>query len=183
MLAETEARRLANHDVLTGLPNRMHFYKALDDALAPKAEGRVVVYCLDLDGFKPVNDVFGHAVGDDVLKLVGERLRSVAASNLVARLGGDEFAILSRADGAVDTDLADRCIAAFDKPFLIREIPISLGVSIGIAAAEVRDADPQTLIQAADGALYAAKAAGRNTWRTTCDAAAPAQGKPRGRAA
>lgn len=183
VLAEAEAQRLANHDVLTGLPNRMHFYKALGDALAPKAEGRVVVYCLDLDGFKPVNDVFGHAVGDDVLKLVGERLRSAARSNLVARLGGDEFAILSRADGTMDTDLADRCIAAFDEPFVIREMPISLGISIGIAVAAVHGADPEALVQAADGALYQAKAAGRNTWRATCDDVAPAQGRPRGRAA
>ena len=101
----------------------------------------------------------------------------------MARLGGDEFAILGRADGALDTDLADRCIAALDRPFMIREMPISLGVSIGIAAAEVRGADAEALVQAADSALYQAKAAGRNTWRTTCDDASPARRGPRGRAA
>ena len=185
VLAETEARRLANHDVLTGLPNRMQFYAALDHALKPEVVGRLVVYCLDLDGFKPVNDVFGHALGDDVLKMVGERLRSAAQPNMVARLGGDEFAILGRADGALDTDLAERCIAAFRKPFLIKETPISIGISIGIAAADGLRVDREALVQAADGALYRAKAAGGNTWRTASDdgGASLASGGPRGRAA
>ncbi|MCW6512724.1 diguanylate cyclase domain-containing protein [Lichenifustis flavocetrariae] len=167
VLAEVEATRLANHDVLTGLPNRMQFYRALDDALQPEGRARVAVYCLDLDGFKPVNDEFGHAVGDEVLKSVAERLRAVAKEHLVARLGGDEFAVLVRDWNEIDTDLADRCVGAFRKPFVIRTLPITLGVSIGIAAAETAGTDRDALVQAADGMLYQAKAAGRNTWRMT----------------
>jgi diguanylate cyclase (GGDEF)-like protein/PAS domain S-box-containing protein len=168
VLAEAEANRLAHHDVLTGLPNRMQFYKALDEALKPKAdEGVVVVYCLDLDGFKPVNDTFGHAAGDEVLKMAGERLHSAAGGHMVARLGGDEFAILVKTRGQADTSLADRCISAFNAPFRIRGLSISIGVSIGIAAAGIVDSDRETLVQAADRALYRAKAAGRNTWRMT----------------
>ena len=165
VLAEIEATRLANHDVLTGLPNRMQFYKALDDALQLESDGRVIVYCLDLDGFKPVNDVFGHAVGDEVLKMVAERLQSEAKRHMVARLGGDEFAILVRIDEGLGTDLADRCISAFREPFMIKELPITLGISIGIAAAKTLGADREVLVKAADGSLYQAKAAGRNTWR------------------
>ncbi len=166
VLAEAEANRLAHHDILTGLPNRMQFYKALDEALNPEGgDGLVVVYCLDLDGFKPVNDTFGHAAGDEVLKLTGERLRSAAGGHLVARLGGDEFAILVKTQGQADTNLADRCILAFNEPFLIKGLSISIGVSIGIAAASIIGSDRETLVQAADRALYRAKADGRNTWR------------------
>ena len=165
VLAEIEATRLANHDVLTGLPNRIQFYKALDDALQLESDGRVIVYCLDLDGFKPINDVFGHAVGDEVLKMVGERLQSEAKEHMVARLGGDEFAILVRTDEGLSTDLADHCISAFREPFMINELPITLGISIGVAAAKTVGADREALVQAADGSLYQAKAAGRNTWR------------------
>ncbi|EUB99562.1 diguanylate cyclase with PAS/PAC sensor [Rhizobium sp. CF080] len=180
VLAEAEANRLAHHDVLTGLPNRMQFYKALDEALKPEAdEGFVVVYCLDLDGFKPVNDTFGHAAGDEVLKMTGERLRSAAGGHLVARLGGDEFAILVKTKGQADTGLADRCISAFDEPFRIRGLSISIGVSIGIAAASIIGSDREMLVQAADRALYRAKADGRNTWRMTEAETMPALVKAR----
>ncbi|KAB1083259.1 diguanylate cyclase [Neorhizobium galegae] len=175
VLAEAEANRLAHHDVLTGLPNRMQFYKALDEALKPQAdEGLVVVYCLDLDGFKPVNDTFGHAAGDEVLKMAGERLLSAAAGHLVARLGGDEFAILVKTTGQADTDLAERCISAFSAPFQIKGFSIGIGVSIGIAAASVADGDRETLVQTADRALYRAKSSGRNTWRIAGDELMPA---------
>ena len=84
---------------------------------------------------------------------------------MVARLGGDEFAILIRIDEGLGTDLADRCISAFREPFMIKELPITLGISIGIAVAKAVGADREALVQAADGSLYQAKAAGRNTWR------------------
>ena len=164
VLAEVEATRLANHDVLTGLPNRLRFYRALDDALREQTGDRVVVYCLDLDGFKPVNDVFGHAVGDEVLRMVAERLRSETEGHMVARLGGDEFAILATSGGEPDASLAERCIRAFRQPFVVRDLPITLGISIGFAAA-VAGADAEALLKEADRVLYQAKAAGRNTWR------------------
>jgi diguanylate cyclase (GGDEF)-like protein/PAS domain S-box-containing protein len=164
MMAETEANRLAHHDVLTGLPNRMQFYKVLEEAL--HSGGTPTVYYLDLDGFKPVNDTFGHAAGDEVLKMVGARLQKEAADHLVARLGGDEFAILCGSGHADVADLAERCIDSLQAPFNINGLPISIGVSIGIAAA-VGGSDGETLMQAADRALYVAKEEGRNTWRVS----------------
>ncbi|WP_117194486.1 diguanylate cyclase domain-containing protein [Rhizobium terrae] len=175
VLAEAEATRLAHHDVLTGLPNRIQFYKSLDESLQSGKPGRTVVYCLDLDGFKPVNDTFGHAAGDELLKLVGERLKAEAGGNMVARLGGDEFAILMKTEGALDTGLADRCIAAFKDAFVIKGLPISIGVSIGIAAAGAADHDRDGLVHAADRALYRAKAAGRNTWRIDSEEDTPSR--------
>jgi diguanylate cyclase (GGDEF)-like protein/PAS domain S-box-containing protein len=176
ILAETEANRLAHHDILTGLPNRMQFYKALADALASDRRGTIVICCLDLDGFKPVNDTFGHAAGDEVLKNVARRLQTHAQGHLVARLGGDEFAILMTGERADAIDLAERCIAAFEQPFAINGLAIRLGVSIGIAAAN--EADGEALMQEADRALYRAKADGRNTWRTMADEATiPRQAK------
>jgi diguanylate cyclase (GGDEF)-like protein/PAS domain S-box-containing protein len=165
VLAEAEANRLALHDALTGLPNRTHFYKALDEALRLSHAGGIAVHCLDLDGFKPINDTFGHAMGDDVLKMVGARLQAAAHGHLVARLGGDEFAVLQVAGSAGDPELAERCIAALQVPFLIRGLPISLGASIGIARATTGATDGESIVQAADRALYRAKAEGRNTWR------------------
>jgi len=163
ILAETEANRLAHHDILTGLPNRMQFYKALGKALASDERENVVICCLDLDGFKPVNDTFGHAAGDEVLKNVANRLQTQARGHLVARLGGDEFAVLMTGQRTDAVDLAERCIGAFEQPFAINGLAIRLGVSIGIAAAE--GVDSEALMQEADRALYRAKADGRNTWR------------------
>jgi diguanylate cyclase (GGDEF)-like protein len=165
ILAEAEANRLAHHDILTGLPNRMQFYKALQKALTSEDRERVIICCLDLDGFKPVNDTFGRAAGDEVLKNVANRLQMHAQGHLVARLGGDEFAILMRGQRGEAIDLAERCIDAFEKPFAINGLAIRLGVSIGIAA--VDGVDGEALMQEADRALYRAKADGRNTWRMT----------------
>ncbi|MCF3641785.1 diguanylate cyclase [Rhizobium sp. TRM95111] len=169
VLAEREATRLAHHDVLTGLPNRIQFYKSLEDALRHGGEAGVLVYCLDLDGFKPVNDTFGHAAGDEVLRMVAERLLEVAHGHLVARLGGDEFAILAAGDGTTGDELAARCVSAFEPAFTVRGLPIRLGVSIGIAAAPRDGVDGEAIVQAADRALYRAKAAGRNGWCRACD--------------
>lgn len=165
ILAEAEANRLAHHDILTGLPNRMQFYKALATALASDQRENVIICYLDLDGFKPVNDTFGHAAGDEVLKNVAKRLQAHARGHLVARLGGDEFAILMTGERPDAVDLAERCIGAFEQPFAINGLAIRLGVSIGIAAAD--GADGEALMQEADRALYRAKADGRNTWRMT----------------
>lgn len=165
VLAETEANRLAHHDILTGLPNRMQFHKALEKALASEERGKVIICCLDLDGFKPVNDTFGHAAGDEVLRNVANRLQMHARGHLVARLGGDEFAILMTGERAEAIDLAERCIGAFEQPFTINGLAIRLGISIGIAAAD--GVDREALMQEADRALYRAKADGRNIWRMT----------------
>ncbi|WP_313903590.1 GGDEF domain-containing protein [Rhizobium bangladeshense] len=168
--AEREANRLAYHDGLTGLPNRMLFYKCLEEAIETGGNDELVIYCPDLDGFKPVNDTFGHAAGDEVLKEVAERLQKEAQGRMVARLGGDEFAFVFRAQGVAISNLAGRCIAALNAPIEIKGLPIKIGVSIGIASSSLEKPDGEALVQAADRrALYAAEAAGRGTWKLATD--------------
>jgi diguanylate cyclase (GGDEF)-like protein/PAS domain S-box-containing protein len=172
--AEAHATHLAHHDALTGLPNRMQFRNRLEAALETAARGgeELAVHYLDLDGFKPVNDTFGHAAGDLLLKQVAERLKSVLdAGDLVARLGGDEFAILQQASAARATEVANRCIRALEKPFGIENRQIGISVSIGIAVAPENGLDPDELMSAADTALYQAKASGKSTWRRSRAAA------------
>lgn len=172
--AEAHAIHLAHHDALTGLANRMQFRKKLEIALEATARGGgdVVVHYLDLDGFKPVNDTFGHAAGDNVLSQVAERLRSVLCANdLVARLGGDEFAILQHASAGLAVDVANRCIHLLEQPFTVANRQITIGVSIGIAGAPENGFNPDELMSAADTALYQAKAAGKSTWRLSQAAA------------
>jgi len=166
--AEAHATHLAHHDPLTGLPNRMRFRQTLEAALgrAMLGGGEVAVHYLDLDGFKPVNDTFGHAAGDALLKQVAQRLSGVLRTgDLVARLGGDEFAILQHASVLAAEDVAQRCIQALRQPFGIADRQIGISVSIGIAVSPANGLDPDGLMSAADTALYEAKAAGKNTWR------------------
>ena len=168
---EAKIRTLAFNDSLTGLPNRTRFF----DLLALQASSRrssdeaFAVLMLDLDRFKPVNDMHGHAAGDTVLALVAERLTSVLrASDVVARLGGDEFAVLQLTGHNPDAAerLAAKIVQAIaDRPFLIDGHPVHLGVSIGIARAPTDGDDPAELMNQADLALYAAKAGGKGTYR------------------
>jgi diguanylate cyclase (GGDEF)-like protein/PAS domain S-box-containing protein len=172
--AEAHATHLAHHDALTGLPNRMEFRKRLETALETAVHdgGELAVHYLDLDGFKPVNDTFGHAAGDVLLKQVAERLKSVLrGGDLVARLGGDEFAILQHASAARADEVANRCINMLRKLFAIENREIGISVSIGIAMAPENGFDPDELMSAADTALYRAKASGKNTWRRSRAAA------------
>ncbi len=166
--AEAHATHLAHHDALTGLPNRMRFRQTLEVALgeAMRSGKEVAVHYLDLDGFKPVNDTFGHATGDILLIQVAQRLSAVLRTgDLVARLGGDEFAILQHAPALDAEDVAQRCIRALRQPFGIADQQIGISASIGISVAPGNGIDPDGLMSAADTALYAAKAAGKNTWR------------------
>jgi diguanylate cyclase (GGDEF)-like protein len=123
-----------------------------------------VLYC-DLDRFKPVNDTLGHAAGDEVLRATAERIAScVRSHDLVARLGGDEFAVLCEGASPVDaTEVADRIQAALDRPVIVDGSAVTVGVSIGIAHS--RGPLDEALVDAADGALAEAKAAGRSTYR------------------
>jgi diguanylate cyclase (GGDEF)-like protein/PAS domain S-box-containing protein len=164
---EAELSHQAFHDALTGLPNRALFYDRTSQALAAQAhadEDVAVLFC-DLDEFKSVNDSFGHAGGDHVLRVVAERLRQIAhATDTVARLGGDEFAVLLEGAGARQRahDVAARICAAVGEPLLLNGIEFRLGVSIGIAGPPPTATGPSAdeLISNADVAMYRAKQIG-----------------------
>ena len=164
--AEARARTQALHDPLTGLANRRKLNEALALALgARKPAGAVTALILiDLDRFKPINDLHGHAVGDAVLKEVAHRLRAVTREGeTVARLGGDEFALLlPQVVGATEAARpARRILRALQEPILVGELVCRLSGSLGVAATD----DPlraDDLMRHADAALYVAKRQGRN---------------------
>ena len=166
--AQQQLHHLAHHDPLTGLPNRLLFNDRLENAieLATRNEQRCLLLFLDLDGFKVINDTLGHAIGDDLLRTVGERLKNVLrSSDTIARLGGDEFVILA---GSTKPDyaaqLAQKILEQLRLPIKLAEQTISISGSLGIAIFPDNGADPQQLMRAADMAMYTAKAAGRNRY-------------------
>ena len=172
--AQETVARLAAEDALTGLANRGLFREQLEGrcrqycASGVEDDQGFALLCLDLDWFKDVNDTLGHWIGDALLKAVAERLSStLRAGRTVARLGGDEFAILlPHSNSAQKTEaLAARIISLLSQPYEIYGHHIQTGVSVGIALAPHDGNDPDLLMKAADMALYAAKAAGRGTYR------------------
>ncbi|HEY0148282.1 MAG TPA: EAL domain-containing protein [Allosphingosinicella sp.] len=159
---------LANMDVLSGLPNRGRVRQLLGEALSGATSGNVpcAIMFLDLDGFKPVNDTFGHPKGDAVLKSVSQRLvKEVGEVGHVGRMGGDEFAIVIRDAQSRKKveDLACRIIGAVAEPYHIDKAEIRIGVSIGCAFGPIDGQTVDDLIQKADLALYEAKNQGRGT--------------------
>lgn len=167
--AEREAFTAARRDVLTGLPNRRMFLELAGDVLgeAWRSGRECAVLFIDLDDFKPVNDTYGHAVGDALLIAVGSRLQqSVPKNALVARLGGDEFAILI-ADAERDDPMlvAERVLVELQSPFVLGGHEVSIHASIGIATGSESGRRAEDLIDAADRAMYMAKRAGRGTIR------------------
>ncbi len=167
---EVEARitHMAHHDALTGLPNRAMFQSCLEQAISQVRRGEhVALLCLDLDGFKNVNDTFGHPVGDKLLQAVAQRLRdNTRQVDLVARLGGDEFAIIqSSMQEPIDAGiLADRLVAALRAPFELQGHKVNVGTSIGVMLLEESSISDE-LLRNADIALYCAKSEGRGVWR------------------
>ncbi|MCW2614174.1 MAG: domain S-box-containing protein/diguanylate cyclase protein [Frankiales bacterium] len=162
---EVDAAHRATHDVLTGLPNRTLLLERLEHALETRGEPAIALLFLDLDGFKLVNDGYGHEAGDTVLTQLADRLRHhVRPSDTVARLSGDEFVVLCEQLGHPTEAhvLAERLIAAVGQPFAITSTTVSLGVSIGIAVASEPHTGPDALLRAADQAMFDAKARGRN---------------------
>ena len=161
---------LANVDVLSGLPNRGRVRQLLGEALRGATSGNVpcAIMFLDLDGFKPVNDTFGHPKGDAVLRAVAKRLvDEVGAHGTVGRMGGDEFAIViadAQSRKKVES-LADRIIQSIKEPYMIDQTEIRIGVSIGCAFGPIDGATVDDLILKADLALYQAKDAGRGCAR------------------
>jgi diguanylate cyclase (GGDEF)-like protein/PAS domain S-box-containing protein len=161
-LLEARLRHAAFHDPLTGLPNRALFddrLRAAFDRVA-RGGGRLALLTLDLDGFKQVNDALGHAVGDELLVTVGQRLRDQLRDvDTVARLGGDEFVVLVEADaGGLAEGLADRLVSAIGAPIATSAGEQSISVSIGIARTGPRITTAEQLLHASDLAMYAAKA-------------------------
>jgi diguanylate cyclase (GGDEF)-like protein len=168
--AEDRALKLARHDPLTDLPNRRLFTEKLDDALLrTTSEGcRTAVLMLDLDGFKAINDTYGHVAGDKALLEVGERMsRVIRPDTMLARVGGDEFAIVLPNITSLDdpAGLARRIVGAIAEPFMIGSAATTLGIGIGIAVAPDDGTEHDELVRRADLALYRAKAEGQSTIR------------------
>ena len=169
---EKQLEYMARHDPLTGLPNRALLDDRLDQALArAKRSGRsIAVMLADLDRFKAINDSFGHPVGDQMLKAISSRFTDcLRSADTLARVGGDEFVIILEEiqDPSDATRVADKLIAAASRHLeLPQEGRLQVGVSIGIAYFPLHASDVIALIRHADDAMYAAKAAGGNCWRT-----------------
>ncbi|AWM28232.1 diguanylate cyclase/phosphodiesterase (GGDEF & EAL domains) with PAS/PAC sensor(s) (plasmid) [Sinorhizobium fredii CCBAU 25509] len=184
LLAQKQMAHLARHDMLTGLANRMFFRECFDRALSEKdAASSMAVLCLDLDGFKAINDTLGHPAGDALLRQVSARLvQSASPTDVVARLGGDEFAIIHPLAGTYDDAirLAQRIIDTLCGPFTVEGVSATIGASVGIAFAPDDGTSADELIKAADIALYNAKSSGRGTYKRF-DVAMYAQCRPTSR--
>ncbi len=162
---QAELTHLAYHDPLTGLPNRTLFYQRMARAFdAVDETGGFAVLCLDLDGFKPINDMLGHATGDALLRQFAARLtRALGPHDSAARMGGDEFAILHPGgDEESALDLAHRLAEVCQAPFDFDGEVVSVAVGVGIARAPVDGTDTDALLHSADLALYSAKRGGRS---------------------
>jgi len=168
--AEAEVRLLADLDALTGLPNPRCIRDRLERALSRsrRHDDGVAVMFVDLDRFKTVNDTFGHAAGDTVLKTVAQRLRDVVREcDTVGRLGGDEFVLMLTdiADPAILSVIAQRAVDAIAAPINLDGATVQVGASIGIASFPEHGDDVDMLLRRADQAMYAVKRAGKNSFR------------------
>jgi len=162
-------RELAYTDKLTGLASRAYFYKHMEDVIkaAERREERFALLYLDLDGFKDINDSLGHDMGDELLRIVSQRLQgALRDTDFIARLSGDEFCIL--VDNVLDqydaADVATRCLQATNKPVLLGKREVRPRCSIGVAHFPEDGRDLQTLLKAADSAMYAAKDQGKHRY-------------------
>lgn len=168
--AARELEHLAHHDALTGLPNRAFLQKALCRLLEEVEAGSktINVMLLDLDRFKPVNDTYGHAVGDQVLISTCKRVSTLLGpDDIFARLGGDEFALIQVVAINAEKEarrLSARIIEAISRPFQINELSLSIGASIGIALAPMHGKNSNQILSNADVALYTSKGAGRGCY-------------------
>lgn len=165
--AEERLNYLAHHDALTTLPNRLHFQANLEQAIkgAKRHQRKIALLFLDLDKFKHINDTLGHDAGDQLLKVVADRLRlCVRAEDTVARMGGDEFTILLMDVARTEYAglIADKVVKAISQPVTINGDIVHPSASVGIGLYPDDAEDSDALIKAADTAMYNAKARGRN---------------------
>jgi diguanylate cyclase (GGDEF)-like protein/PAS domain S-box-containing protein len=159
--ANARLHDLAHQDRLTGLPNRMHFEEALarEVAAAERRRETFAVLFMDLNGFKHINDTYGHNIGDELIRQAGARLAQTARrADFVARLGGDEFVVVARdADDGVARRLAERLAGAIERPFVLSSTQAHVSASVGIAIFPRDGAQRDELIKNADAAMYRAK--------------------------
>lgn len=172
-LAEMEIQKMAITDHLTQLPNRAHFHHSLEKALyrSKRHSFLIGLAILDLDGFKPINDTYGHQVGDLVLREVSNRLKGVFREvDTVARLGGDEFAIILEAPESPESASKplQRAVELLQQPIQVDGVEVNIGASVGIAFFPADSAKPEELMRMADQALYAAKKEGRGRVKIHC---------------
>ncbi|WP_018262931.1 putative bifunctional diguanylate cyclase/phosphodiesterase [Methylobacterium sp. WSM2598] len=167
--AAAHAEAVARHDALTGLANRRLLLEAIDRLMRSSATAvSGAVLLIDIDRFKPVNDLYGHAAGDAVLCAVADRLRSLAPSQgLAARLGGDEFALLVIGETGSEAlaRLAEQVIAAIARPVEWAQAELKVGATVGITLISREDVDAHGIMHAADLAMYQGKKEGRGTYR------------------
>ena len=160
---------LAHSDPLTGLPNRRSLNMAIAEAVKhAKPEKILAVYMLDLDGFKQVNDQYGHDVGDELLIAVAARLLSnLRETDIVSRLGGDEFVVMSTGLHSPNQaqELGEKLLRAFNYAFILSEQTCRVGLTIGFALAPMDAHDGNSLLKRADAAMYAGKQGGKNCVR------------------
>jgi diguanylate cyclase len=173
--AQRRIEHLAHYDMVTGLPNRALLTDRLEQEIARARRARqgFALLMFDLDGFKSVNDTWGHAAGDRVLAEVGARSRqSVRASDTVGRLGGDEFmAILPETSLAGALAVADKLLEALALPYPVARDEARLSASVGVSVFPEDGAEGEALQRAADAALYAAKREGKNRIRSAAQSA------------
>lgn len=166
---EAELSRIANYDMLTGLPNRRLLADRLAQAMAraQREEKLLAVAYLDLDGFKPINDIYGHGKGDQFLVEISHRLKqTLRGDDTLARLGGDEFVLLL--GGLHDVEACqnslERVLTAIRAPLMVNDMPLFVTASIGAALYPLDEANGDTLLRHADQAMYAAKQSGKNRY-------------------
>lgn len=172
--AQKQLRILAHHDGLTGLPNRLSFHEHLGKSIRQnlRHERALAILFIDLDGFKAINDSFGHQVGDDLLITTARRLRNCARyEDFIARLSGDEFSIiLTEVAKARDAAIvAHRVVRSLAEPVFQDGRSISVTASVGVAVMPTDGRTVDTLLNRADQAMYAAKKGGRNRYRLFSD--------------
>lgn len=167
--ANTLLSQQANFDALTGLANRHLFFDRLRQAIgqAKRHNYKLAILFIDLDGFKKINDNYGHSTGDKVLKKISRRMRQcLRDEDTVSRIGGDEFAIVLNEvkDTSLTTNITTKIINIINKPLNITEDDISVGASIGISVYPENDLSPEKLLKQADIAMYISKDNGKNTY-------------------